>query len=50
MAAAGSKANPDVAKFAIAAQPVSFPLRERSGDFGSWAVVVHQARVIGERW
>jgi hypothetical protein len=53
MAAAGSKADPGVAKSASAAQPVSFPLRElnqRSGVFGSWGVVVHQARVIGERW
>ena len=45
--------DPDVAKSASPAQAVSFPLRElnqRSGNFGSWAVVVHQARVIGERW
>ena len=53
MAAAGSTADPGVAKSASVAQPVSFPLRElnqRSGNFGSWAVVVHQAKVIGERW
>jgi hypothetical protein len=52
MAAAASKADPGVAKSASAAQPVSLPLRElsqRSGVFGSWVVVVHQARVIGER-
>ena len=42
------KAEQPVGKAASAAQPVSLPLRElnmRSGQFGSWAVVVQQAKV-----